>query len=364
MTLDKTAPLDGALAARLAGEVHPWKDQRVLVVGAGFTGAVIARELADAGVRVDVLEERDHLGGNAYDEIDAHGIRVHCYGPHLFHTSNMRVVAWLSRFTDWLPYRHRVKALLADGRHVTLPVNRETAAIVGADHVLDVFYRPYSRKMWGLELEALDPSIIARVPVRDDLNEDYFPDDTFQALPKDGYTAMFERILTHDRIKVHLGTRYLRGMEDGYVHCFNSMPIDAYFDFSLGELPYRSIRFHTVTLPTPRALPSVTVNFTHDGPHTRVTEWKLLPGHGENPYFTTLTFDEPCDYRDNRMQRYYPVKDASGANRALAARYRSMLDPRMTFVGRCGTYAYLDMHQAVSHALAVAADTLPRNRAG
>lgn len=341
---------------------HPWTQHRVLVIGAGLTGAVIARELADAGIRVDVLEARSHVGGNAFDFVNEHGIRVHRYGPHLFHTSNQTVVSWLSRFTQWLPYQHRVKALLADGRYVTLPVNAETAEVVGRDKVIDTFFRPYTRKMWGLEIEQLDPEILSRVPIRDDLNELYFPNDSFQGLPTDGYTAMFQRILEHELINLHLDTRYVSGMEQGYAHVFNSMPIDEFFGFRLGTLPYRSIRFETITLPLPSALPTATVNFTHDGPHTRVTEWKKLPGHGAHSTCSTLTFESPCDFRDNHMERYYPVKDLKGENRALYLQYRNLVSDQMTFVGRCGLYAYLDMHQAVSHALAVAQEMLSKGR--
>jgi UDP-galactopyranose mutase len=348
----------GHLASKLAGTPHPWAGGRVLVVGAGLTGAVIARELADSGLYVDVIEARDHIGGNAYDFVNEHGIRVHRYGPHLFHTSNLQVVDWLSRFTEWTPYQHRVKAQLLDGRYVTLPVNAETASIVGKDHIIDTFYRPYTRKMWGMELEQLDPGIISRVPIRDDLNELYFPNDSFQALPTHGYTRIFERIFEHERIRVHLKTRYSPGLEKGYLHCFNSMPIDEFFGFSLGELPYRSIKFHTVTLGMNRVLPTATVNFTHDGPHTRVTEWKQLPGHGQNACQTTLTFEEPCDFRENSRERYYPVKDLQGVNRSLYLKYRNLTSPTMTFVGRCGLYAYLDMHQAVSHALSIADQTI------
>jgi UDP-galactopyranose mutase len=357
MSLVTTGPVMNLAASETGTPPHPWAGKRVMVVGAGFTGAVIARELAEARVDVDVIEARGHVGGNAYDEVNEHGIRVHRYGPHLFHTSDMRVVEWLSRFCAWLPYQHRVKAQLACGRYVTLPVNLETAEIVGRDKVLDTFFRPYSRKMWGQEIEELDPSILARVPIRDDLNDLYFPNDTFQALPSGGYTALFNRILDHECIRVHLNTRYIRGLEEGYHHCFNSMPIDEYFGFSLGELPYRSIKFHIQTLPIPWCMPVATVNFTHNGPYTRVTEWKRLPGHGDAPWHTTLTIEEPCDYRENHMERYYPVKDAQGVNRAMVQKYRLMVSSDMTFVGRCGRYAYLDMHQAVSHALAVVAQT-------
>lgn len=325
----------------------------VLVVGAGFSGAVIARELADAGQRVHVIDRRGHLGGNAHDHVNGCGIRVHDYGPHLFHTANEEVVRWLSRFTAWLPYRHRVKAMLGDGRLVTMPVNANTAAVVGKDRLLDVLFRPYTRKMWGVSLEELDPSILARVPIRDDANEDYFPNDPFQALPAQGYTAVFERMLDHPNIDVALSTPYKHGLERGFAHCFNSMAIDEYFDFDLGALPYRSIRFHTLTLPAPRVFPVAVVNFTHDLPYTRVTEWKHLPGNADTSW-STLTYEEPCAAEENLGERYYPVKDMLGVNRENYRRYAKRVPEDMTFVGRCGQYVYLDMHQAISAALAAA----------
>jgi UDP-galactopyranose mutase len=336
--------------------------ERILVVGAGFSGAVVARELAEAGFLVTVIDQRDHVAGNAYDAHNEVGLRVHRYGPHLFHTSNARVIEWLSRFTEWVPYRHRVKALLADGRFVTLPVNRETTAVVGRERVLDVFFRPYTRKMWGAELEAIDPDILHRVPIRDDLNEEYFPNDTFQALPVDGYTALIARVLAHERIELVLSQAFEHSLEAGFAHVFASMPIDEYFGYALGRLPYRSIRFHTYTLPVPRLLPVATVNFTHDAPYTRMTEWKLLPGHGAAVGHTTITIEEPCSYEENGFERYYPVKDREGVNRRLYARYASMTPSHVTFIGRCGLYAYLDMHQAVNSALAVSAAFLADRR--
>ena len=325
----------------------------VLIVGAGFSGAVIARELADAGRPVRLIDRRPHLGGNAHDQVNEHGIRIHTYGPHLFHTANQAVVQWLSRFTGWLPYRHRVKAMLADGRLVTMPVNAETTAIVGRDRLVDVLFRPYTRKMWGLQPEQLDASVLSRVPIREDMNELYFPDDPFQCMPDAGYTALFDRMLDHPLIDTQLGVAYERGMEAGFAHCFNSMAIDEFFDHRLGLLPYRSIRFHTVTLPLPRLLPVAVVNFTHDLPYTRMTEWKHLPGNPETAV-TTLTYEEPCAAEDNGHERYYPVKDADGRNRETYKRYQALVPPDMSFVGRCGQYVYLDMHQAVSAALAVA----------
>ena len=327
---------------------------KILVVGAGLSGVTIARELAEVGHVVDIIDRRDHIAGNAYDYINEHGIRVHEYGPHLFHTNNKEVFDYLSKFTQWITYKHKVKAQLQDGRYVTLPVNKETKEIVGEENVLDIFFRPYTKKMWGVELDELNPEIINRVPVRNDDNEYYFPDDAYQAMPIYGYTNMVRNMIAHDNITVMLNTEFDKVMEKRYDHVFNSMPIDQYFDFKYGELPYRSIRFETVTLPIPSALPTATVNFTHDGPKTRVTEWKKIPAHGDNKYFTTLTFEEPCDYKDNNMERYYPVKDKDGVNRDLYHKYKSEQPDNVTFIGRCGMYAYLDMHQAVNSALATA----------
>jgi UDP-galactopyranose mutase len=332
------------------------KNEIYLVVGAGFSGAVIARKLADAGKKIVVIDKRSHVAGNAYDFINPHGIRVHKYGPHLFHTSNLKVVQWLSNFCEWTDYQHKVKALLADGRYVTLPVNKETCEIVGKENIINTFFRPYTMKMWGIDLEKLDPMILDRIPTRDDLNELYFPTDTFQALPTNGYTDLVARILNHPLIEVKLNTSFDKKFELEYSHIFNSMPIDEYFEYVHGKLPYRSIKFHNVDLPVPRLLPVATVNFTHDYPYTRVTEWKLLPNSRISSAFTTLTIEEPCSYEDNYFERYYPVKDLEGKNTDLYKKYKAMTPDNVTFIGRCGLYAYLDMHQAISSAQSIADD--------
>lgn len=388
---------------------------KFLVVGAGFAGATVARTLAEAGHKVLVIDRRDHLAGNAYDEINSMGIRVHRYGPHLWHTSNDEVQEWAARFTEWVPYRHQVSAQLADGTHVPLPINHETIeAVFGArfdawadanDAILydydtgamvgykddaaaafldtlvehhfnvtnsrqhvensvgkelcDLFFAPYTEKMWGLKLEELPASVAARIPTNvTSRSYDYFPKDKHQFLPKDGYTAMFERILDHDNIDVLLGVERSSFNLDEFDHVFTSEPIDAFFNCALGELPWRSVRMHTVSLPVPRVLPTPVVNFTHDGPHTRVTEWKLLPAHGDNPHWTTLTIEEPCDYRDNYMERYYPVKTAQAdcPHRALYKRYADLAEEGggITFIGRCGLYVYTDMGPCISSSLAIA----------
>jgi UDP-galactopyranose mutase len=328
---------------------------KILVVGAGFAGAVIARECAEAGHVITVIDQRDHIAGNAYDYIDENGIRIHKYGPHLFHTNNKAVIDWMSKFTEWTEYQHKVKAQLDDGRYVTLPVNKETKEIVGEENVLDIFFRPYTYKMWGKTLDELNPAIINRVPIRDDDNELYFPNDEYQQMPKDGYTKMFAKIYDHENIEVQLETSFDYWMEGDYDYVFNSMPIDQYFGNRHGELPYRSIKFHNVTLNQTRVLPTGTVNFTHDGPFTRVTEWKNIANHGTNDYKTVLTYEEPCDYKDNNMERYYPVQDVEGTNRDTYKKYKDMVDEsKMQFIGRCGQYVYIDMHMAVSGALATA----------
>lgn len=324
-----------------------------LVVGAGFAGAVIAHELANDGHQVTVIDERDHIGGNAYDYTNEHGIRIHKYGPHIFHTSNERVYNWVTQFSEWIEYKHKVKAQLSNGEYVTLPVNKLTKEIVGEENILDIFYRPYTKKMWDKEIEELDPNILKRVAVRDDDNEYYFPKDIYQIMPKDGYTKVFEKILDHQNIVVKLNTPFHKDMESDYQHVFNSMPIDVYYDYRFGELPYRSLKFHNVNLPMVRALPASVVNFTNNSPYTRIAEWKNFPEHGSNDKWTTLTYEEPCDYIDNDYQRYYPVKDIDGINQTIYKTYKEIENTKVTFIGRCGMYVYIDMHQAVMSSLAI-----------
>ncbi len=407
---------------------------KVLVVGAGFAGATVARTLAEAGHKVLVIDQRDHIGGNAFDYVNEHGIRVHKYGPHLWHTSNDEVQEWASRFTEWVSYRHQVTAQLENNSHVPLPINHETiesvfgnrfdawadakgwiqfdwdtGAMVGyregaheafletiVEHHLDVtnsrqhvensvgkelcdlFFEPYTKKMWGLSLSELPASVAARIPTNvASRSFDYFPKDKHQVLPKDGYTAMFKRIFDHPNITVRLKTSRQHLMDPklqvfwqnevkfdprSFDHIFTSEPIDAFFDCCMGELPWRSIRMHTFSVPLPSVLPTPVVNFTHTGPHTRVTEWKQLPAHGSNPHWTTLTAEEPCDYRDNNLERYYPVKTSQRdcPNRALYNKYVELAEKakNITFIGRCGLYAYYDMWMVIAQSLKITNDFL------
>ncbi len=362
----------------------------ILVVGAGFAGATYARELAEHGFRVDVIDKRPHIGGNAYDEVAASGVRIHKYGPHLFHTNNEEVVAWLTRFGDFVPYEHRVQAELADGRYVPLPINRQTINIVfGIDlknesdtrsflakqaianpapanaaeylyanigkTLTELFFRPYTLKMWGRNLDDLDAAAVKRIPVRYDDEDRYFAPDRFQILPRNGYATVFERILDHPNIKIDLVQPFDSSFQDGYFHCFNSMPIDEFFDETFGPLPYRSIRFHHEDVPAAYSKGGATVtNFTDNRRWTRETDWSLMPNHRvKKARFKTITREEPCDYRDNDLERYYPIKTSDGHIDRLYQSYKILAEtiPSTTFIGRCGTYQYLDMHQVINQSL-------------
>ncbi len=336
--------------------------KNILVVGCGFSGAVIAREIAESGCSVTIIDKRSHIGGNAFDYINEYGIRIHKYGPHLFHTNNEKVFNWLSKFTEWIEYSHKVKAMLNDGRLVTLPINQETTSIVGEENLIDTFIRPYSEKMWGMSLEEIDPQIINRIPRRNDDNELYFPNDRFQFMPKDGYENMFKNILNHENIRVLLNISFNNSLAEEFDFIFNSMPIDEYFQYCFGPLPYRSIKFHTNTLPLVKLFPVSVVNFTHSGPFTRIVEWKNIPGHGVTKEYTTLTYEEPCDYKENNDERYYPVKDISGNNRAIYYKYVKLIPKNMQFIGRLGLYAYLDMHQCINNALETAEKFKKQNK--
>lgn len=367
------------------------RPKAILVVGAGLAGAVYARELAEAGCHVEVIDRRTHIAGNAFDEVDATGIRRHAYGPHLFHTNSERVMAWVARFATFVPYQHRVSAWVpAIGRGVPLPVNRTTInAVFGQSltspeqvraflarlavpndaprnaaeylnarigtELTDLLFRPYSERMWGMPLEDMAAAIVQRVPIRDDDEDRYFPNDAYQGLPRDGYTEMVRRMLDHPAIRVSTGTAFSRDMLRICDFCFNSMAIDEYFDHALGPLPYRSIRFHHREEVLDYQLgETVQVNFTDAGPYTRQDDWSRLPGHVVRPGHTkTVTLEEPCADVENGMERYYPVKTSDDAPGALYRRYQELAQSelKVRFIGRCGTYRYLDMDQVINQSL-------------
>jgi UDP-galactopyranose mutase len=361
----------------------------ILIVGAGFAGAVHARQLAAAGYAVRVIDRRPHIAGNAYDYTDANGIRVHAYGPHLFHTKNRGVIDWISRFGEFVPYAHKVRARLPSGALAPLPINLDTVnAVFGTafttpDEVraqlravalpiaepanaaqylyanigralTDLFFRPYTRKMWALDLEDMAAAVVRRIPLRFDATDTYFPDDDIQMMPRHGYTKLFEAIFDHPNIAVTLATKFEKSMLADHEFCFNSMPIDEYFETRLGALPYRSLKFHHRTEPGLPAQAWASTNFTDSGPFTRQTAWHALPHHIERDTGRhTLTLEEPCDYRDNHFERYYPVKTADGRYTKLYEQYRALArtETNIAFIGRCGTYQYLDMDQVINQSL-------------
>lgn len=317
--------------------------QNLLVVGAGISGSTIARRLADEGHRVTIIDRRHHIGGNCYDEIVGN-VRVHRYGPHIFHTNNLSVFNWLSKFTSWVPYCHKVTAFY-DNMFLTLPPNLTTQKILG-DRLVDVIFTPYTKKMWGTEV---DQQVLDRVKIRDDHNELYFPNDKYQFLPEHGYTSMIANMLDHDHITVKIDTNYDKSMEGEFDHVFNSMSIDEYYGFTYGVLPYRSIKFHNI-FEQPHTFPTAVVNYTDNGPYTRATSWNTFPNHGNGELYT---LEEPCDFTDNNNERYYPINDNGGVNRAIYKLYSKIQNDKVTFIGRCGMYLYLDMDMAVSNAMSI-----------
>lgn len=360
-----------------------------LVVGAGFAGAVMAERLArDAGKRVLVIDRRPHIAGNAYDRPDAAGIMIHQYGPHIFHTNSEDVFEYLSGFTGWRPYEHRVLAQV-ENQQVPIPINRTTlnqlyglslaseeeaerfyaesaeqldeirtsedvvVAQVGR-HLYETFFRGYTRKQWGLDPSELDKSVTARVPARTDTDDRYFT-DRFQAMPEDGYTAMFARMLDHDNITVVLGTEFADLARDDFEGVVYTGPIDEFYDFRFGKLPYRSLRFDHRTLQTAQFQDTATVNYpSEDVPWTRITEYKHLTG--QEAAATSITYE----YSAASGDPFYPVPREE--NQAIYKRYQALAlaEPDVLFVGRLATYRYYNMDQVVGQALATYRRLKPR----
>jgi UDP-galactopyranose mutase len=359
----------------------------VLVVGAGFAGAVMAERLAEAERSVLVIDRRDHLGGNAHDRLDAHGVLIHPYGPHIFHTNSDEVFAYLSRFTAWRAYEHRVLARVPwRGGHplVPIPINRATvnrlygldldAAGVAAflerqreprqprataeDAVLDqvgrelcdAFFRGYTRKQWGRDLAALDAAVTARIPVRHDDDDRYFT-DRHQAMPADGFDALFRRLLTHPRIRVELGRPFDPAHDRARArHLVYTGPIDHFYADHFGPLPWRSLRFELHHQPQGGlALPAAVVNECDAAvPYTRTSEMRRITG--QEHAGTTLV----REYAQAEGDPYYPIPAPEA--RALHHRYHELAEREhgVTFVGRLAQYRYFNMDQVVGAALAKA----------
>jgi UDP-galactopyranose mutase len=350
-----------------------------LVVGAGFAGATIAERLAAHGGKTVLLcDRRSHIGGNAYDHYDEAGLLVHKYGPHIFHTNSRQVFEYLSNFTEWRPYQHRVLACV-DGQLLPMPINLDTVnrmygtnfnsfelqeffrsvaepvphvrtsedvivSKVGRE-LYEKFFRNYTRKQWGLDPSELDASVTSRVPVRTNRDDRYFT-DTYQAMPLNGYTRMFERMLAHPNIKILLNAEY-REIEPlvPNAEVIFTGPVDEYFDYRFGRLPYRSLEFQFETRSVEVAQPGAVVNYPNENAYTRVTEFKYLTGQ-EHPK-TTLVYE----FARADGDPYYPVPQPQNA--ALYKKYQDLAETThgVHFLGRLGTYKYYNMDQVVGQAL-------------
>ena len=359
-----------------------------LIVGAGFAGSVCAQQLAEAGKTVLVIDKRPHIGGNAYDVRDKHGVLIHPYGPHIFHTNAARVFEYLSRFTAWRFYEHRVLAHV-EKKLVPIPINRITLNMVygmeldeaGAiaflekareprDHLknsedvvlnsvgrdlCDKFFRGYTRKQWGLDLSELSAGVAARIPTRTNDDDRYFT-DTFQYMPDNGYTCMFERMLDHANIEIRLGVDFdeIKNTET-YDHIIYTGPIDAFYSYRFGKLPYRSLRFEHQHLPDVAQYQSVgTVNYPNDYDYTRVTDFSHLSG--ENLSGTSIVREYPTAEGDP----YYPIPTVDSDT--LFKRYDALAqtERKTTFVGRLAQYRYYNMDQVVAAGLIVAKNLIQK----
>lgn len=359
---------------------------RVLIAGAGFAGSVCARELAEAGHTIQLVDRRLHIGGNAFDSYDEHGNLIHPYGPHIFHTNSKRVIEYLSRFTYWRFYEHRVLAKVNE-QLLPIPINRTTINqlydlnlteeqvgeyleqvrqpktelktsedvvlnSVGSD-LCNKFFRGYTRKQWGLDLSELSAGVAARIPTRTNDDDRYFT-DTFQFMPNEGYTKMFKCMLDHPNITVHTGMEFDQARRElPHDHIVYTGPIDAFFGHCHGKLPYRSLRFeHSHLAQDTDFQPVGTVNYPNDHAYTRITEFKHLTGQKSNG--TSLVHEFPCAEGDP----YYPIPRPE--NEALYKKYAAMADATtdVTFVGRLAQYRYYNMDQIVASALKTCEDLL------
>lgn len=350
-----------------------------MIVGAGFAGAVLAERLASkAGKKVLLVDKRYHIGGNAYDHYNEEGILVHKYGPHIFHTNSVEVYSYLSRFTPWRPYEHRVLASV-DGMLVPIPINVDTInklyglslsasevesflnskaekrdrilnsedAVVSkvGKELYEKFFKGYTNKQWGIDPSELDASVAARIPTRYNRDDRYFT-DKYQVMPAYGYTAMFHKMLDHPNIHILLNTDY---KEVEQIIPFKKMiytgPIDHYFNYCFGKLPYRSLTFQFETYSKAQFQPTGTVNYPNEQAFTRITEFKYLTGQEHKN--TSVVYEFPTAEGDP----YYPIPRPENA--ILYKKYQDLtkeLDD-VYFVGRLATYKYYNMDQVVAQAL-------------
>lgn len=361
---------------------------KAAVVGTGFAGSVVARLLAEQGVRIEIFEKRNHIAGNAFDQYDNNGVLVHNYGPHIFHTNSEKVFNYLSQFTEWRSYEHRVCSVI-DGVQYPFPINRDTinqlynknyteqevsaffenirVAIehpktseevvlnsVGRD-LYEKFFLNYTKKQWGLDPSQLKAGVAARIPVRTNTDDRYFI-DKFQAMPSDGYTKMFEKMLDHPNITIKLNTDFF-DLKDQFSdhHIVYTGPIDAYYQYRFGKLPYRSLRFEHTHLSNVEQYQSVgTINYPNDFEFTRITEFKHITGQIHSG--TSIVKEFPKADGDP----YYPIP--TDANELLFKKYNELAknEQNVTFVGRLAQYKYYNMDQVVGAALVAAENIIEK----
>lgn len=352
-----------------------------LIVGAGFAGCVLAERLANVSEKkVLIVDQRDHIGGNAYDYHNREGILVHKYGPHIFHTNSRKVFDYLSLYTTWRPYEHRVLASV-DGQLVPMPINLDTInklyslqlnalqledffqsraeklpRIVTSEDVVvskvgrelyEKFFRGYTRKQWDLDPSELDASVSARVPTRTNRDDRYFT-DTYQAMPASGYTRMFQKMLSHPNIKVMLNTDYKEIVDMiPYKTMIYTGPIDSFFNYCYGRLPYRSIEFRFETHDKETFQSTGTINFPNEHPYTRITEFKYLTG--QKHHKTSIVYEYPQAEGDP----YYPIPRPENAE--IYKKYQRLANAMTNtyFTGRLATYRYYNMDQVVAQSLSL-----------
>jgi UDP-galactopyranose mutase len=350
-----------------------------LVVGAGFAGSVVAERLARKfNKKVLICDKRDHIAGNAYDFLNEDGLLIHKYGPHIFHTNSAQVFDYLSTFTEWRKYEHRVLAQV-DGKLVPIPINLDTvnrlyglslkedelegyfssvaercASVRTSEDVVvgrvgrdlyEKLFRGYTRKQWGLDPSQLDAQVTARIPVRTNRDDRYFT-DTFQAMPLHGYTRMFEKMLAHPNIKIMLGTDFREVQRTvPFRSLVFSGPVDEYFNYQYGKLPYRSLQFKHETHDQAQFQSAPVINYPNDHDYTRITEFKYLTGQAHPK--TSIVYEFPQAEGDP----YYPIPRPENAE--LYKKYEALAEAesKVHFVGRLATYKYYNMDQVVAQAL-------------
>lgn len=349
-----------------------------LIVGAGLSGAVCARMLADSGKKVLIIDKRNHVGGNTYDEYDEYGVLIHKYGPHIFHTNEKRVVEYLSRFTDWTLYEHRVRASI-DGKLVPMPINLDTVnqlynlnldaaglaeffkqraepievpknsedvvvGVVGRE-LFEKFFEGYTLKQWSLHPRDLDASVTARVPIRFNRDDRYFA-DKYQMMPRAGYTKMVQNMLDHENIHIMLNTPF-QAIRETIAHekLIFTGPVDEYFHHELGKLPYRSLRFEFETVDRDSYQDYATVNYPNSYDFTRISEFKKLTG--QSCRYSTVVREYPMA----EGEPYYPIPAREG--KELYQKYKDLAEKTqdVIFLGRLGRYSYMNMDKVVLEAL-------------